>query len=162
MDSSRTRTFDWDDPLGTAAAAAGQTGLAFLEEVAAGRIPAPPIARTLDFRLERVTRGEAVFTLEPAEYHFNPIGSVHGGVYATLLDSAAGCAVHSMLAADVGYTSLDLAVRFIAPMRPGSGPVTATGTVQHLGRRTAVAEAKLVDGTGRLLATATSTCLILS
>ena len=87
---------------------------------------------------------------------------MHGGVYATLLDSAAGCAVHSMLPAGVGYTSLDLAVKFLGTLRAGAGRVTCTGTVTHLGRRTALAEARLEDASGGLMATATSSCLILA
>ena len=86
---------------------------------------------------------------------------MHGGVYATLLDSAAGCSVHTLLPAGVGYTSIDLSVKFLGAVRTGSGRLTCTGTVTHLGKRTALAEATLVDATGRLLATATSSCLIL-
>ncbi|WP_256557479.1 PaaI family thioesterase [Lentzea sp. HUAS12] len=92
--------------------------------------------------------------------HYNPIGSVHGGIHATMLDTAAGCAVHSVLPAGIGYTSLDLAVRFLRPIRTDTGTVTCVGNLVHHGRRTALAEARLVDGAGRLLATATSTCLI--
>jgi uncharacterized protein (TIGR00369 family) len=114
------------------------------------------------FRLVSVDAGTVVFALDPAEYHYNPIGSVHGGVYATLLDSAAGCAVHSMLPAGVGYTSLDLSVKFLGAVRVGSGALTCTGTVTHLGKRTALAEARLQDASGRLLATATSSCLIVA
>jgi uncharacterized protein (TIGR00369 family) len=108
-----------------------------------------------------VAPGEVVFTLEPAEYHYNPIGSVHGGVYPTLLDSATGCAVHTLLPADVGYTTLDLAVKFLGPMRVDTGTVACTGKVVHLGSRTALAEARIESAAGRLLATATSSCLII-
>jgi uncharacterized protein (TIGR00369 family) len=103
-----------------------------------------------------------VFGMTPAEFHYNPIGSVHGGVYSTLLDSAAGCAVHSLLPAGTGYTSQDLSVRFLAAIRVNTGPVRCTGTVRHLGRRTALAEATLETTSGKLLATATSNCLILN
>jgi uncharacterized protein (TIGR00369 family) len=112
-------------------------------------------------RLESVEPGTAVFTMTPSESHYNPIGSVHGGVYATLLDSAAACAVHSKLPAGVGYTSLDLSVRFLGAISVDTGPVRCTGTVIHLGRRTALAEARLTSGSGKLLATATSSCLII-
>lgn len=94
------------------------------------------------------------------EHHYNPIGSVHGGVYATVLDSATGCAVHSTLPAGVGYTSLDLSVKFLRGMTAGTGRALCEGRVVHRGRRTALAEATLRDTEGRLLATASSTCLI--
>jgi uncharacterized protein (TIGR00369 family) len=160
--TERSRVVEWDDPLETAAGARGRTGLQFLQALAAGELPAPPILHTVGFRLVSVDAGTVVFALDPAEYHYNPIGSVHGGVYATLLDSAAGCAVHSMLPAGVGYTSLDLSVKFLGAVRVGSGALTCTGTVTHLGKRTALAEARLQDASGRLLATATSSCLIVA
>lgn len=162
MTDERTRTFSWDDPLQTAAAAQGRTGLEFIQDLVAGRIPPPPIARLMDFTVEEAEAGRCVFSVEPAEYHFNPIGSVHGGVYATLLDSALGCAVQTMLPAGVGYTSLDLSVKFVGSARLGSGRLRCTGTVTHLGRRTALAEARIEDASGRLLSTGTSSCLILS
>ncbi|GHH41052.1 PaaI family thioesterase [Lentzea cavernae] len=160
MTTERTRTVSWSDPQETAALAGQRDGLDFLRAVAAGEVPPPPIAVLVGARLVSVDKGSVVFALDPAEFHYNPIGSVHGGVYATLLDSAAGCAVHSTLPAATGYVSLDLAVRFLRPIRTDTGTVTCVGTVVHQGRRTALAEARLVDGAGRLLATASSTCLI--
>ena len=162
MTDQRTRTFTWDDPLQTAAGAQGRTGLEFIQALAAGDIPPAPIARLMDFGVEEAESGRVVFTVEPAEYHFNPIGSVHGGVYATLLDSAMGCAVQTMLPAGVGYTSLDLSVKFLGSARLGSGVLRCTGTVTHFGRRTALAEGRIEDASGRLLSTGTSSCLILS
>ncbi|MYS22946.1 MULTISPECIES: PaaI family thioesterase [unclassified Streptomyces] len=141
---------------------AGRSGLEFLRAMADGAIPVPPILLTLGMRLESVGDGEAVFALEPAEFHYNPIGSVHGGVYATLLDSAAGCAVQTRLPAGTGYTSLDLSVKFLGAIRVGSGTVRCTGRVVHLGRRTALAEARIESADGRLLATATSSCLLIT
>ncbi len=157
----RTRTIEWADPHVTAQAARDRTGLEFLQAMAAGELPQPPVMATIGGRLESVAEGKAVFTMTPSEFHYNPIGSVHGGVYSTLLDSAAACAVHSMLPAGVGYTSLDLSVRFIGAINVDTGPVTCTGTVTHLGRRTALAEAVLTSQSGKLLATATSNCMIL-
>jgi len=125
--TERTRQVSWDDPMRTARGAAGRTGLQFLTMLAAGELAPPPILRTLGMQLASIEAGRAVFTLEPQEYHYNPIGSVHGGVYATLLDSAAGYAVHSMLPADVGYTSIDLTVKFLAAIRVGSGRSRAPG-----------------------------------
>ena len=154
------RSYQWQDPAIVAAAARELDGLAFLTQIAAGTIPPPPIAVTLGFQLVSVEPGRAVFSLTPADYHYNPIGSVHGGVFATLCDSACGCAVHSLLPAGAYYTSLDLAIRFVRPVTTGTGPLRCEGTVQHLGARTALAEARLTGEDGKLYAHATSNCLI--
>jgi uncharacterized protein (TIGR00369 family) len=158
----RSRTYEWEDPAISAAAVGRGTGLDFLRDVVAGRLPAAPLAATLGFTLEEVDHGHAVFSLLPGEDHYNPIGSMHGGVYATLLDSAAGCAVQSTLPQGTGYTSVDLAVKFLRPVTVDTGRVRAVGTVLSSGRRTALAEARLLDDEDRLLAHATSTCMILS
>ena len=159
-DTARERTTAWSDPAITASQVGRAPGLELLEDVRDGRLPAPPIAITLGFDLDLVEDGRAVFSLEPAEHHYNPIGSVHGGVFATLLDSAAGCAVHSTLPAGVGYTSVDLNVKFLRGMTTATGRVSCEGRVVHRGRRMVLAEATLTDGRGRLLATATSSCLV--
>jgi uncharacterized protein (TIGR00369 family) len=138
-----------------------RVGLDFLHAVIAGELPPAPLASSLGIRMTEADPGRVVFEFEPAERHYNPIGSVHGGVFATLLDSAAGCAVHSMLPAGVGYTSLDLTVKFLRAITETTGPVRAIGTVRHLGRRTALAEAELRDQDGKLYATAVSSVLIL-
>ncbi|MFB7291572.1 PaaI family thioesterase [Actinacidiphila glaucinigra] len=156
----RSRTFEWGDPKVSAAAVGRTSGLEFLRDVLAGRLPAPPIASTLGFTLEEVEEGRAVFAMEPGEEHYNPIGSVHGGVYATLLDSAAGCAVQSVLPEGMGYTSLDLNLKFLRPITVDTGKVRAVGTVLNQGRRTALAQAELFDATDRLLAHATSSCML--
>lgn len=156
----RERAYTWADPRLTAAAAHAVDGLTFLRRMASGEVPPPPIATTLGFTVLEVEAGRVVFGLEPAEYHVNPIGSVHGGVLATLLDSAAACAVHSMLPPGTSYTSLDLSVKFLRGLGVGSGPVRCEGLVVHLGGRTALAEARLYDGDGRLCAHATSSCMI--
>ena len=158
---TRTRTIEWDDPMIGARRGREMSGLEYMRAIAAGEIPRPPIAWSLDFLLSEVEEGRAVFTLDPAEFHYNPIGVVHGGVAATLMDSAMGCAVHSLLPAGVGYTTLELKVNFLRPMTRDTGPVRAEGAVLHAGSRTALAEARLVDAAGKLLAHATSTCLIL-
>lgn len=159
--TTRTRTITWDDPMVTASAAAGRTGLQFVQALAAGEVPAPPIMNLTGARLTSAESGVVVFTLMPAEYHYNPIGSVHGGIIATLLDSAAGCAVQTMLDEGVGYTSLDLSVKYLRGIRADTGIITCTGTVVHAGRRTALAQAEVRDGNGLLLASATSSCVIL-
>jgi uncharacterized protein (TIGR00369 family) len=133
-----------------------------MRRLIAGEIPAPPIAATLGFRLDSVEEGRAVFVGEPALWQYNPIGSVHGGVMATLLDSATGCAVHTRLPAGMAYTSLDLAVKYLRRVTAESGPLTCVGEVVSMGRRTALAEARLTDGAGRLLAHGTSSCLLFS
>jgi uncharacterized protein (TIGR00369 family) len=157
---ARSRTIQWEDPQVSASAVGRGTGLDFLRDVLAGRLPAPPISATLGFTLEEVEPGRAVFAMEPGEEHYNPIGSVHGGVYATLLDSAAGCAVQSVLPAGTGYTSLDLTLKFLRPITVDTGKVRAVGTVLNQGRRTALAQAELFDTTDRLLAHATSSCML--
>ncbi|MCF3132298.1 PaaI family thioesterase [Streptomyces olivochromogenes] len=157
---SRSRTFEWEDPGISAAAVGQESGLDFLRGVLDGRLPAAPIGATVGFCLEEVDFGRAVFVLEPGEDHYNPIGSVHGGVYATLLDSAAGCAVQSILPAGMGYTSLDLSVKFLRRITVDTGKVRAVGSLLNHGRRTALAQAELLDSDDRLLAHATSSCML--
>jgi uncharacterized protein (TIGR00369 family) len=157
----RTRTITWEDPMIGAAAAREMTGIEYLRAIASGEIPRPPIAWSLGFQLESVEEGRAVFTMEPAEYHYNPIGLVHGGVAATLCDSAMGSALHSLLPRGVGYTTMELKVNLVRPLTRDTGPVRCEGTVIHAGTRTALTEARLLDGAGKLLAHSTSTCLIL-
>ena len=158
---TRSRTYTWHDPRISATAVGQESGLEFLQRMHAGELPLPPIAATLGFTLEQVEFGRAVFALEAGEEHYNPIGSVHGGVYATLLDSAAGCAVQSLLPAGMGYTSLDLTVKFLRPITVDTGKVRAVGTVLNQGRRTALAQAELLDSEDRLLAHATSSCMLI-
>jgi uncharacterized protein (TIGR00369 family) len=158
---SNERTHTWEDPAGMAAAA-GLDGMTVFTKMQAGELPAPPILSLVGFELASVEEGRVVFTMVPGEYQYNPLGTVHGGVYATLLDSAMGCAVHTTLPAGVGYTSLDLDVKFLRPMTAATGRVDATGWVVNAGRRTALAHAELraVEG-DKLLATASSSCIIL-
>ena len=160
-EATRIRTYSWDDPTVSAGAARTSAGIEVMQALARGELPAPPIIATLGFVLDSVEPGRVQFSFEPAEYHYNPIGSVHGGVYATLLDSATGCAVHSMLPAGVGYTSLDLTVKFLRAITVGTGRVRCVGTVPHLGGRTALAEARLLDADDRLLGTAVSSILLI-
>jgi uncharacterized protein (TIGR00369 family) len=117
---------------------------------------------TLGLEAVEFSEGCARFALEPQEMHYNPLGTVHGGVIAALLDSAAGCAVHSVLPPESGYTTLDLSTRYLRPVTTGTGRIVATGIVLSRGSRTALAEARLTDARDRLLAHATSTCLIFS
>lgn len=140
---------------------AAMTGLETMRAIVAGELPPPGIAQLLGMELVEVDEGHAMFTLEPDSRMLNPIGSVHGGIAATLLDSAMGCAVHSTLEPGLGYTTAQLNLHYLRSMQPGMGQVRAIGTVLHRGRKQATAEAKLIDSGGRLLAHGTTTCLIL-
>jgi uncharacterized protein (TIGR00369 family) len=138
-------------------------GISFLQAIKSGELPPPPIAELLGFDIRTVEPGQVTFAMQPRLEHYNPLGMVHGGVSATLLDTAVGCAVQTRLPRGTGYTTLDLQVRYLRPVSVRTGTVLATGTVVHLGRRTATAEARLVQAdTGRLLATATSSLLVMS
>jgi uncharacterized protein (TIGR00369 family) len=159
-DASRTRTFTWEDPRSLAEAARGLSGLEFLRQVVSGELPRPPISALMNFGLAELSEGRAVFTVEPAEYHYNPIGVVHGGLAATLLDSAMGCAVHSTLPAGTGYTTLEVKVNFVRALTAETGLVRCEAEVIHVGGRTATAEGKVIDAAGKLYAHATTTCLI--
>lgn len=135
-------------------------GLEQLLAMRAGEMPPPPIMDTLGFTDLRPERGRVVVEMPAAEFHYNPLGTVHGGVISTLLDTAAACAVHTTLAAGEFYTSVDLTVKFLRPVTVDSGLLTCEGTVIQRGRRTALAQAQLADGAGKLVAHATSTCMI--
>jgi uncharacterized protein (TIGR00369 family) len=158
---SSVRSYEWYDPQPIADAARRLDGLSFLRAMADGTLPPPPIVSTMGLTLLEVDAGRVVFSIEPGGFHYNPIGSVHGGVYATILDSATGCAVHTTLPAGVAYTSLDLSVKFLRAATTDSGTLRCEGTVVQAGRRTALATAHLTGPGGRLYATATSSCLII-
>ena len=156
----RTRTFSWDDPLEMAAAISELSGLERMRQMIAGELPAPPIAQLMNIQLVEADEGRVVFEGVPEEYHYNPIGMVHGGFAATLLDSAMGCAVHTLLPAGVAYTTLEFKLNFVKPVKLSTGKVRAVGTVLHGGRTTSLAEGRLVAPDGALYAHATTTCLI--
>jgi uncharacterized protein (TIGR00369 family) len=156
----RERTFAWEDPRIPAAAAPRMSGLEFLEGIRDGRVPPPPVAMALGMEIHEIEAGRVVFGLEPREFHYNPIGSVHGGVLATLLDTAIGCAVHSQLPAGSGYTTLELKINYLRPVSVESGALACEGRVLHAGGRTALAEGRITDRKGRLVAFATSTCMV--
>ena len=160
-EKERIVTISWEDPRPLAEAGRGMSGFEFLQKIVAGELPRPPLASLMDFQIVELEEGRAVFAVDPAEYHYNPIGVVHGGLAATLLDSAMGCAVHSMLPAGSGYTTLELKVYFIRAMTAETGRVCAEGKLIHLGGRTATAEGRVIDESGKLYAHATTTCLIL-
>lgn len=136
------------------------SGMELITRIFNGESPAPPISKLMDFRGVSIEKGRAVFAGNPGIEHYNPIGSVHGGYAATLLDSCMGCAVHSMLEVGQGYTTLEFKVNFVRPMTVKTGRVLAEGKIVHFGRRTATAEGWLRDEGGNLLAHATCTCLV--
>ena len=157
----RSKVVTWYDQAAMVAGGAGLSGLEFMQALMAGKFPPPPIALLLNMRPTKVDRGLVVFECTPDESVYNPIGLVHGGLVCTLADSVAGCAVHTTLAQGVGYTSIDLTVNYLRPVTLDSGTLVATGRVTKPGRRVALASAEVIDGAGRLVATATSNCLIL-
>ena len=161
--TARSRTISWQDPVRAAAAAAEMSGLDYLRAIGEGRMPRPPIAELMGFEGIEVEEGRAVFRVTPAEYHYNPIGVVHGGLAATLLDSTMGCAVHSTLPAGVGYSTLEVKVNFDRAITGDTGPVRCEAHVVHRGRTVATAEGRVyAERTGKLLAHGTTTCLIVS
>ncbi|HZE67687.1 MAG TPA: PaaI family thioesterase [Sporichthyaceae bacterium] len=159
---ARIRTYGWSDPQDTAAGATGRSGLDFIRALIAGELPPPPIAATMDFTITEADKGHVVVTSRVQEWQYNPIGTVHGGVYATLLDSAAGLAMQTTLPPGTRWTTLDLNVKFLRGMSADSGTVRTIGSITHQGRRTSLAEARMYDEQDRLLATATSSLLILA
>lgn len=156
----RERMVTWEDPANLWDEAASLSGLERLQMVVDGKLPGPPMARLMDIRIVEVANGRAVFAGTPAEFHYNPIGVVHGGYAATILDSAMGCAVHSTLKAGDIYTTLELKINFLLPLTSSTGPVRGIATVIHASRTTALAEGRLEDAAGKLYAYASSTCLI--
>ncbi len=140
---------------------ARMTGLELMQAVGRGDVPPPGIAVTLGMMPVEIADGVCTFELSPDERMTNPLGTIHGGIAATILDSCMGCAVHTTLPPGVGYTTAQLNVHYLRAMQPGMGVVRATGTVIHRGRTQSTAEGKLYDATGKLIAHATTTCLIL-
>jgi uncharacterized protein (TIGR00369 family) len=137
-----------------------QDGLTFLQGIIDGRFPPPPIAVTLGFRLAFAEKGRVQFESEPQPRHYNPIGTVHGGLALTLLDSALACSIHSTLAKGEAYTSLELKVNFVRPLTAQTGPIVAEGRVLHRGRIIGTADGEIKDRAGKIYAHATTTCMI--
>ena len=135
-------------------------GLEYFQAMSDGKLPMPPLLQTLDFKVKSIEKGKAVFAFEPQEFHYNPIGTVHGGVISAILDSAMGCSIHSLLDAGTGYTTLELKVNFLKAITIKSSEFKATGKVIHSGSRTALVEAQLTDQNGTIYAHSTSTCML--
>ena len=156
----RRRTVTWEDPATGAEAAGKMGGLEYLRAVARGDLPAAPMANLMGFWPSEVEEGRVVFEVEPDEYHYNPIGTVHGGLACTLFDSAMGCAVHTTLPAGTGYTTVELKVNLLRPITAETGRLFCEGETIHVGGRIATAGARLTDEDGRLYGHATTTCMI--
>src|SRR5262249_61940648 len=153
----------WQDPVATAAEGATMTGMEYMTAIVAGKMPPPPIAVTMQLRPIELEEGRVVFEGTPGEEHYNPIGVVHGGYAATLLDSALGCAVHTTLEAGVGYTSLGIEAKYVRPITRDTGRVLCEANVLYRGRKQATSEASLTAAdSGKLLAHGVATCMILS
>jgi uncharacterized protein (TIGR00369 family) len=160
MCKTRSKTVIWHDPAALAAAGQALSGLEFLEAVREGRLPPPPIAELMGMSLVSVDGGEVVFRCTPDESVYNPIGMVHGGLLCTLLDSAAGCAVHTKLPAGAGYSSIEIKVSFLKAVRSG-GVIEVHGQALRVGRRVAFAEAHARDGAGELVGHATTSLAVM-
>nr|WP_246182847.1 PaaI family thioesterase [Mycolicibacterium grossiae] len=156
----RTKTVTWHDPAPTTARGLAMAGLDYLRAMVDGELPPPPIAGLMAFDMVSAEHGRVVFRCMPDESAFNPIGAIHGGVVCTLLDSVAGCALHSTLPAGRGYTSIEIKVNYLKAVRPASGPLLATGTVVKAGARVGFTEGVVTDASGAVVATASSTLLV--
>ncbi|NOK33397.1 PaaI family thioesterase [Corallococcus exercitus] len=156
----RTRTVTWRDPREGASAAKTLSGLEYLRAIQRGELPGPPIAELMGFSPVEVEEGRVVFAVKPGEHHYNPIGMVHGGLAATLMDSAMGCAIHTMLPVGAGYTTLELHVNYVKGIAHDTGRLLCRGEVIHLGGRVATAQGRLVDEKGTLYAHGTTTCMV--
>lgn len=156
----KRRLVEWQDPAPFAAATSTMSGLELIQAVANGALPPPPIASLIGFDFESATEGRVVLACKLAEYHINPAGLIHGGLAATICDSAMACAVQTLLPAGVGSTTLEIKVNYTRAMTVGTGTVRCVGEVIHIGRTTATAQAHIYDKNDKLYAHATTTCLI--
>ena len=157
---TRQRAYSWEDQEATRLACITQDGLDVLHAIGAGTLPLPPAVRTLGIEPVEAEPGQVSFALELGEFHLNPFGIVHGGVLAALLDTAMGCAVHSLLPPAVGYVTGELNVRFLRPAVPTAGPLECIGEVVHRGTTTMVTSGRVTDAQGRVIAIAGATCLV--
>ena len=158
---SREKLVTWHDPMIAAKAAASLSGLEFLRAIRDGKLPPPPIAKLFGMAIREAEPGRVVFECTPDESAYNPIGVVHGGLVCTLADTVAACAVHTTLEAGVAYTSIDLNVSYLRPVTRDTGLLRATGIVTKPGRRVAFSRAEVAGEDGKLVATATSSCLVM-
>ena len=158
--TSRTRTITWEDPLPSALKGRTMSGIDYLRAMQSGELPAPPIVVLVGMSFDEIEEGRVVFAALPAEYHYNAIGVVHGGLAATMLDSALGCAVHSTLPAGTGYTTLEIKVNYVRAITSETGKIRSEARVIYQGGRIATAEGSITDAEGKLYAHGTTTCII--
>jgi uncharacterized protein (TIGR00369 family) len=160
---NRTRTYDWGDPSEVIhAVVAGMSGLELLQSIGEGRLPEPPALRTLGIEPVSAEPGKVIFSLQPAEFHYNPMGLVHGGVLVALMDTAMGCALHAHLGPGMSYVTTELSSQFARPVTEPTGRITCTGLSEAPQGRSVTTHATVVDAGGQVLATASSTCLVRS
>ncbi|HET8843210.1 MAG TPA: PaaI family thioesterase [Ktedonobacteraceae bacterium] len=158
---TRSRTFTWEDPVAAARAGKALSGMEHLQAIQRGELPGPPIAHLMGMDVHEVSEGRIIFTLRPEEYHYNPIGMVHGGVAATLLDSSMGCVVQSMLPKGHAYTTLEIKINYLRAITVNTGLLYSEAHIIHLGGRIAMAEGQITDEDGKVYAHGTSTCLLM-
>ena len=158
----RTLSVSWSDPAPLAEAGRAMSGIEFLRAIRDGRLPAPPMAALLGFRLAEVESGYAVFEVTPGEQHYNPIGVVHGGLAMTLLVSAMGCSIQTHMPAGGGYTTLEAKTNLVRAITSETGRLRAIARAIHVGNRVATAEGRLEDASGKLYAHASTTCIVLA
>jgi len=158
--AEQSRLVTWRDPITAQATVASMSGLAYWRAVADGHLPPPPISELTRSRVVDVENGRVTFTCTPDASMYNPLGTVHGGMVCTLLDTVTGCALHTTLPAGVGYTSIEIKVNYLKAVTADSGPLTAVGTVVKAGSRIGFTEGKVTDASGAFVATASSTLLI--
>ncbi len=154
------RTIQWHDPRPTIRAGLQMSGLDYFKSMMAGDMPPAPISQTMNMTMTSAEPGRVEFTCDPGDWAFNPLGSIHGGLACTLLDTVCGCALHSTLPVGRGYTSVEIKVNYLKAIMPDSGPLTAVGTLVRAGGRVGFTEGEIRDKNGDLVATATSTLLI--
>jgi uncharacterized protein (TIGR00369 family) len=159
-DTQRIRTIVWEDPGISTRDINSISGLEYLRAIKKGEVSPPPIARLLGYNISQIDTGLAVFELEPAEYHYNPFGTVHGGIASTLLDTTMTAAVLSTLPRGTNCSTIEIKVNFILPIVSQTGTVRCKAKVIHVGNRIATAEGKIVDKQEKLYAHAVSTCMI--
>lgn len=155
------RTLRWTDPMEMADTTRGMSGSEFFTAWKAGNV-VPPMAATLGFELVDFSEGRVEIGCVPSDYHYNPYGTVHGGLAATLIDTATGCAIHTRLPAGTGYATVNLNVTYLRPLTVDVGAVRCIGVVSSLGKRVAVADAELLDTNGKALAKGTASCLVIT
>jgi uncharacterized protein (TIGR00369 family) len=158
--TERSRLITWEDPKASALKGMSLSGIDYLKAMFSGELPPPPILKLFGIQAGRVDPGLVTMVLPIGEYMYNPIGSVHGGAAATLLDSVMGCAVHSLLSQGQAYATLEIKINYLRPITDALDEVTAEGRIITLGRKAAFAEGKIIDAAGKLYATGSTTCAV--